>query len=191
MVTGFLTPIKWPCCCMTHMDTTNMLLHFYFIWVSAHHIVPKQQAWSCKCHRFYNGIGVKDRNISLDYKKELQHSGLKSMWRQLGPNLNETSAERIAGTLQTIELSCESIDRDCVKDKNHGHRTSSKDRDAVKQIVNGLITYQAFKKINGCEGYSLFPEFHRSLMHELDHRHLCNWMQELTTLQGSNYPWTC
>ena len=166
MVTGFLTPIKWPCCCMTHMDTTNMLLHFYFIWVSTHYIVPKQQAWSCKCHRFYNGIGVKDRNISLDYKKELQHPGLKSMWRQLGPNLNETSAHQDAGCRM-------------------------QDQDAVKQIVNGLITYQAFKKINGCEGYSLFLEFHRSLMHELDHRHLCNWMQELTTLQGSNYQWTC
>lgn len=150
-------------------------------------ILPKQQALSCKWNRFYNGIGGKGTNISLDYKKELQHSGLKSMWRQLGPNLNESSAERIAGTLETVDLIYESIDRDCFKEEKHGHRTSSKDQDAVKQIVDDLISCQAFKKINGREGYSSFPEFNRSLMHGLDYRDLHNWMQEHITLWGSIY----
>ena len=61
----------------------TILLHV----VKCTSILPKQQALSCKWNRFYNEIGGKGTNISLDYKKELQHSGLKSMWRQLGPNL--------------------------------------------------------------------------------------------------------
>jgi len=150
-------------------------------------LLPKQQALSCKWNRFYNGSGGKGTNISLDYKKELQHSGLKSMWRQLGPNLNEASAERIAGTLETVDLIYESIDRDCIKVEKHGHRTSSKDEDAVKQIVDDLITCQAFKKVNGRDSYPSFPEFKRSLMHGLDYRDLHNWMQEHITLWGSIY----
>ena len=64
-------------------------------------ILPRQQPLSCKWNRFYNRNGGKGTNISLDYKKGLQDSSLKSMWRELGPNLNKASAERIAGTLET------------------------------------------------------------------------------------------
>lgn len=109
------------------------------------------------------------------------------MWRQLGLNLNEISVERIVGILQIIEFFCEFIDRDCVKDKKYGYRIFLKDQDVVKQIVNGLIIYQVFKKINGCEGYLLFLEFYRSLMYELDYRYFCNWMQEFIIFQGLNY----
>ena len=167
--------------------------HYKYAYVILLHLVkcisilPKQQALSCKWNKFYNGIGGNGRNISLDYKKELQHSGIKSMWRQLGPNLNEASAERTAGTLETVDLISESIDRDCVKEDKHGHRTSSKDEDAVKQMVEDLITCKAFKKIKGREGYPSFPEFNRSLMHGLDYRDLHNWMQEHIALWGSIY----
>ena len=112
--------------------------HYKYAYVILLHLVkcisqlPKQQVLSCKWNRFYNGSGGKGTNISLDYKKELQHSGLKSMGRQLGPNLNEASAERIAGTLETVDLIYESIDKDCIKVEKHGHRTSSKDEDALK-----------------------------------------------------------
>ena len=59
--------------------------HYKYAYVILLHLVkcisilPKQQALSCKWNKFYNGIGRNGRNISLDYKKELQHSGIKSM----------------------------------------------------------------------------------------------------------------
>ena len=167
--------------------------HYKYAYVILLHLVkcisilPKQQALSCKWNKFYNGTGHIGRNISLDYKKELQHSGLKAMWRQLGPNLNEASAERIAGTLETVDLIYESIDRDCVAGDKHGHRTSSKDEDAVKQIVEDLITCKAFTKIEGRKGYPSFPEFEKSLLHDLDYRDLHKWMQEHIALWGSIY----
>ncbi|XP_068739062.1 uncharacterized protein [Montipora capricornis] len=167
--------------------------HYKYAYVILLHLVkcisilPKQQALSCKWNKFYNGTGHIGRNVSLDYKKELQHSGLKAMWRQLGPNLNEASAERIAGTLETVDLIYESIDRDCVAGDKHGHRTSSKDEDAVKQIVEDLITCKAFMKIEGRKGYPSFPEFDKSLLHDLDYRDLHKWMQEHIALWGSIY----
>ena len=150
-------------------------------------ILPEQQALSCKWNKFYNGSGGKGRNISLDHKKEQQHSVLKSMWRALGPNLNESNAERTAGTLETVDLIYESIKKDCIKEDKPGHRTSSKDEDAVQQIVNDLISIKAFKKISGHEGYPSFPKFNRSLLHGLDYTDLHKWMQEHIDLWVSIY----
>ena len=71
----------------------------------------------------------------------------------------------------------------------HGHRTSSKDEDAVQQIVEDLITCKAFTKIEGRKGYPSFPEFNKSLLHDLDYRDLHKWIQEHIALRGSIYQW--
>ena len=73
---------------------------------------------------------------------------MKSMWRALGPNLDERNAERTAGTLEAVELIYQSIDRDCLNDKP-GTRTSTKDDEAVHQIVKDLVNNQALVGVKG------------------------------------------
>lgn len=111
-------------------------------------ILPQQQALSCKWNRFYNSSGLRGKKISLDLKKEQQNRVLKSMWRALGPNLDERNAERTAGTLEAVELIYQSIDRDCLNDKP-GTRTSTKDDEAVHQIVKDLVNNQALVGVKG------------------------------------------
>lgn len=55
----------------------------------------------------------KGLNISLDLHKEHQNRFLKTMWRALGPNLDEKNAARIAGTLESVENILTGIDKDC------------------------------------------------------------------------------
>lgn len=149
-------------------------------------ILPPQQALSCKWNRFFNSSGGSGHNIPLDLKKEQQNQVLKTMWRALGPNLDEKNAERTAGTLETMEVLYASVDKDCVT-KNKSHRTSTKDDEAVTQILKDLIKQEAFKKIDGREGYAAFPKFERSLFHGLDYRDLNQWIQEHIDLWASIY----
>ena len=53
------------------------------------------------------------------------------MWCALGPNLDEANAERTAGTLESLELMYQSIDKDCIKVKHHSQRSSPKEEEAV------------------------------------------------------------
>ena len=38
---------------------------------------------------------------------------VKTMWKALGANLNEESAERIANTIEPVELILDAVDKDC------------------------------------------------------------------------------
>ena len=83
----------------------------------------------------------------------------------------EANAERVAGTLEAMESIYESIDKECEME-NRNHRISSKDKDAVVQITNDLISQSAFNKTD------FFPKFERSLFHKLDYRDLHKWIKE-------------
>lgn len=111
---------------------------------------------------------------------------LKTMWRALGPNLDEKNAERTAGTLETMEVLYASVDKDCVT-KDKSHRTSTKDNAAVTQTLKDLIKQKAFEKIYGREGYAAFPKFERSSLHGLDYRDFNQWIQERIDLWTSIY----
>ena len=54
--------------------------------------LSEKQAYSAKWNRFFNGNSKQGGNIPLDLKKEQQNRILKSMWRGLGPNLDEANA---------------------------------------------------------------------------------------------------
>lgn len=150
-------------------------------------ILPEQQALSCKWNRFYNSSGKRGQNISLDLKKEQQNRVLKTMWRALGPNLDEKNADRTAGTLEMMEVIYESINKDCAKKDKHSHRITVKDDEAVQQVVKDLISNEAFKKISGREGYESFSHFKRSLLDGLDYRDLNKWIEERIDEWGSIY----
>lgn len=109
--------------------------HFKYAYVVLLHLVksicilPEKQALSVKWNRFYNGSGRAGSNISLDLKKEQQNRVLKSMWRALGPNLDEANADRVAGTLEAVESIYESIDQDCCNYDTNSLRTSTEDHE--------------------------------------------------------------
>ena len=63
----------------------------------------------------------KPDEVKQDYPYNY-HIAEPTLRRQSGPNLNEATAE-------TVDLIYGSINRDCVKEEKHDHRTSSKDQD--------------------------------------------------------------
>jgi len=148
-------------------------------------ILPEKQALSVKCNRFYNGSGRPGANISLDLKKEQQNRVLKSMWRPLGPNLDEANADRVAGTLEAVETILESIDQDCFNYDSNSLRTSREDHEAVAQIVKDLLDQHVLEKVSGQEGHPSFPTFERSLQHDLDYRDLHKLIKEHVELWGT------
>ena len=149
-------------------------------------ILPKSQALSLKWNRFFNKSGKRGENIPLDLKKEQQNRMLKTMWHALGANLNEKNAERTAGTLECLEIIYESIDKDCIKTNKNKSRSSTGEDDAVCQILKDLNDKEAFKQNPG-RAYPSFPEFKRSLLHDLDYRDLHRWMKEHINTWGNVY----
>ena len=166
--------------------------HFKYAYVVLLHLVkcicllPEKQAHSVKWNRFYNGSGRQAANIPLDLKKEQQNRVLKSMWRALGPNLDEANANRVAGTLEAVESIFESIDQDCTHDTS-SLRTSTDDYEAVTQIAKDLLHQHAFQLTRGREGHPSFPKFERSLLHCLDYRDLHKWIKDHVELWGTIY----
>ena len=149
-------------------------------------LLPEKQAHSVKWNRFYNGSGRQATNIPLDLKKEQQNRVLKSVWRALGPNLDEANANRVGGTLEGVESIFESIDQDCTHDTS-SLRTSTDDYKAVTQIAKDLLDQHAFQLTRGREGHPSFPKFERSLLHCLDYRDLHKWIKNHVELWGTIY----
>ena len=83
---------------------------------------------------------------------------LKTMWRNLGANLDEHNAERTAGTLESRQLVYKSVNRDCDLKEQHFSRDNPKEEEAVHQIINDLLSNDIFTKKPGRDGYSAFPK---------------------------------
>ena len=150
-------------------------------------ILPDFEAHRLKWDRFVNTHGGKGCNIPLDLKKEQQNKLLKTMWRALGPNLNEINAARVAGTLDAFEKILAGIDKDCKLSKRSSHRSVAKQEEAVSQIITDLVSIEAFKYTQGRPGHGSFPTFSSNLLRNLDYRDLQNWMKDLLKKWGSIY----
>ena len=64
--------------------------------------VSEKAAHNLKWNRFYNKHGGKGKNIPLDLRMEHMNKIVKTMWKALGSNINETSAERVANTVDLL-----------------------------------------------------------------------------------------
>lgn len=104
---------------------------------------------------------------------------VKYMWKVLGPNLNEQSAEPLADTLEPVEAIMETINRDCSISKSKGYRSEGKTENAVQQITIDLINSEAFRFHSGTQGHP-FPNFLYNMLHKLDYRDLHTWMKGLS-----------
>ena len=149
----------------------------YLVKISG--ILSENDAHNLKWNRFFNKHGKLATNIPLDLRMEQLNKGVKSMWRGLGANMNETSASRLARTTESVEMILDVVDKDCSIDEASGYRSSGKPEAAVKQIVTDLITIKAFKRQPGRSGHHSFPKFPSDLLKNLDYRDLHSWMSGL------------
>ena len=155
----------------------------YLTKISA--LLSKFEAERLKWNRFVNNHGGKGCNIPLDLRKEHQNHLLKVLWRSLGPNLNESNAARLAGTLDLVEIIMQTVDEDCKLSNRSSHRAVAKSEEAVHQIINDLLSISAFKYAEGREGHPSFPNFSSNLLQGLDYRDLHKWMKEKIQAWGA------
>ena len=149
----------------------------YLVKINA--VLPAFSAHHLKWNRFCNKNGGKGKNISLDLRMEQLNKLLKTLWRSLGANLTESSAQRMASSLESLEMVMDSINKDCYFSEDVGHRSKGRPEEAVKQIVADLITNDAFNYQPGRQGYPSFSKFPSSLFHGLNYRELHKWMTGL------------
>lgn len=154
----------------------------YLVKIAA--LYTEFEAFQLKWNRFYNKYGLIGSCISLDLKKEQQNKVLKTLWRSLGPNLNQENASRVANSLQLLEELLNSVDNDCMLLERQGHRTAGMTVKPVQQIISDLIEIKAFKFTPGREGHQSFQDFPANLV-EIDYRDLHGWMTDKIELWGS------
>ena len=107
--------------------------------VKIYGILSGYEAHNMKWNRFFNKHGTKGGNIPLDLRMEQLNKIVKTMWRSLGANLNESSAARVANAINEMEEVLDGIDKDCEIDQNVGYRSKGKPENAVAQITNDLV----------------------------------------------------
>ncbi len=144
--------------------------------VKIYGILSKHDAHNLKWNRFFNKHGTKGGNIPLDLRMEQLNKIVKTMWRSLGANLNESSAARVANTVDEMEAILSGIDKDCGIAVNIGYRSKGKPEVAVAQITKDLNKIQAFKYIKGRKGHPTFTDFPRTILRKLNYRDLHAWM---------------
>ena len=149
-------------------------------------LYSKFEAFQLFWNRFYNKYGLLGGNISLDLKKEQLHKVLKTIWRALGPNLNKTSASRVAEALENLELLLNSIDKDCTLQGRREYRSKGDNSDAVMQVMADLIEIKAFRHTPGRDGHQSFPKFPSSIVN-LDYRNFHAWMTDKKNLWKTIY----
>ena len=85
-----------------------------------------------------------DETFHLAYRKKHDNKDLKTMWRNLGANLDEHNAELTARTLELRQLVFKSVNRDCDLKEQHFSRDNPKEEEAVNQIINDLLSNDVF-----------------------------------------------
>ena len=142
-------------------------------------ILPQSSAHEMKWNRSFNKHGGKGHNIPLDLRMEQLNKQLKTLWRGLGANLTEKSAQRMASSLESLELVIGSVDNDCNFTHHVGYRAKGNPEEAVQQLVKDLMEKDVFNYKSGREGHPSFPKFPSSLMHKLNFRDFHAWVTGL------------
>lgn len=167
--------------------------HTKYSYIVLHHLVKLTgmsspfEAHRLKWNRFFNKHGGHGRNIPMDLRKEQLNKVLKTLWRSLGSNINESSASRVANTLELMEQIMDKIDQDCKCKAKQGKRNIPNKEAAVVQVSFDLMSKKVFKHTPGRQGHPSFLKFRGGLFGNLEYKSLHKWMTEHIQLWASIY----
>ena len=157
----------------------SYVILLYIVKIAA--LLSEEDAHNLKWNKFFNKHGKKAGNIPLDLRMEQLNKCVKSMWRGLGANINETSALRLAKSIELMEMILDAIDKDCDMNRSIGHRSAGNQEVAVKQITKDLLHIKAFVPQKGRSGHPSFHNFSSNLLEGLDYKDLHSWITGLIT----------
>lgn len=150
-------------------------------------ILSEEEAQSLIWNRFCNSNGGKGKNISLDLRLEQFNNLLKACIKVLGANFTKASAQRIARSINNMEIILQSVDKDCQLEERLGTRANKDVEEAVSQIVEDLIRNDVFVHTPGREGHPSYPSISSNILNKMDYRSLYTWMKSLLKVWESIY----
>lgn len=141
-------------------------------------ILPTGMAFELMHNRFFNVSGKAGGNIPLDLRMEHLNKLLKIALKQLGANVSEPAAQRIARALSGLERLISNVDSDCNLSGKSGHHNAKHLRETVLLITQDLLSEEVFDFQPGRK-YQCFKKFKSDLLHKLDHRAFFRWGRRL------------
>ena len=124
--------------------------------------------------------------FELDLRMEHLNKLLKCGLKQLGANISEESAQRIAAALQPLETLLANVDKDIIMQKGTQHHGTKDLMQTVKLITEDLVNEKVFVKKPDRQ-YKSFMNFNSDILHKLDHRNFFNWAKHLFKVWGAMY----
>ncbi len=137
-------------------------------------ILPTGMAFELVHNRFFNATGKAGGNIPLDLRMEHLNKLLKIALKQLGSNVSEAAAQRIARALTGLERLVHNVDKDCNLTDKSGYHSAKHLRETVLVITQDLLDEKVFDFQPGRK-YQSFKKFKADLLHKLDHRDFFKW----------------
>ena len=108
-----------------------------------HAILPSGMAFELIHNRFCNVSGKAGGNIPLDLRMEHLNKLLKTALKQLGSNISEDAAQRIAKALPGLERLISNVDSDCNVTGKRGYHNAKHLKETVLQITQDLLSEEA------------------------------------------------
>lgn len=137
-------------------------------------------------NRFCNVSGKAGGNIPLNLRMEHLNKLLKTALKQLGSNISEDAAQKIAKALPGLERLISNVDSDCNVTGKRGYHNAKHLKETVLQITQDLLSEEAFDCKSGRK-YQCFKKFKSDLLHKLDHREFFSWGRRLFKVWEAMY----
>jgi len=149
-------------------------------------ILPSGIAYEVMHNRFFNTSGKPGGNIPLDLRMEHLNKLLKIALKQLGSNISETGAQRIATGLDGLERLISNVHNDTMMQTNSGYHSSKHLKEIVFLITEDLINEKVFVHEPG-RHYQSFKKFKSDMLHKLDNREFFRWVRHLFKVWDAMY----
>lgn len=141
------------------------------------HLYEPDNADMLTWNRFVNTHGRGGKNISLDLHMEHLNRCLKDMLSNLGPNLNEKNAQRLARSMRNVNKVLGCVDNAIELTHSTSLHKSPQDIEDVQKLTMEFHKAELFKK-QAPRQHPSFPHFPRSLLSDLDMDKFLLWLHE-------------
>ena len=160
------------------ISKVNTVFFVLIILAKTKSILPEGLAFELIHDRFFNSSGKAGGNIPLDLRMEHLNKLLKAGLTQLGANITEESAKRIAESLEGLETLLNNVDKDISMQKSTQHRGTKHLMQTVKLITEDLVVEKVFVNKPDRQ-YKSFMNFNRDILHKLDQKKFYEWAKQL------------